>query len=257
MIPGRFNTNALALRQRIASHDKYGSNDLNAWLFDHLQLQTGTTILDIGCGTGKQSLPLARIVGEAGQVLSVDFSKEALDELSRGARERGLEKRIQLLRAGLDQLSEFLEDQQFERALASFSLYYAKYPGRVFQTLYRAIKPRGILFFCGPALDNNSELKQFHCSLREGRPPAAGGAAVFMEEIGQRLAREVFGAIEVFTFENCLRFNSADALYAYWSSYNLYDQELDTDFRVAAAKYFETHPLFETRKRVIGVKAIR
>src|SRR5947209_6839891 len=144
MIPGQFNTDALALKQRIASHDKYGSNDLNAWIFDHLQLQTGLAIVDLGCGTGKQSLPLAKIVGGAGDVLSVDFSKEALDELLRAAQELGVEKRIRFLRAGLDELSEFLEEQEFERALASFSLYYAKYPQRVLQTVYRALKPGGI-----------------------------------------------------------------------------------------------------------------
>jgi ubiquinone/menaquinone biosynthesis C-methylase UbiE len=257
MIAGLFNSDAVALKQRIASHDRYGTNDLNSWIFDHLQLKTGLAILDLGCGTGKQSLPLAQIVGTNGLIFSVDVSEEALEELSGIAGELGLEKRIRMLRAGLDELGQYLEEQQFERALASFSLYYAEKPRWVFQALYRAIKPGGILFFCGPAHDNNSELKKFHYSLRRDVPPPATGAAVFMEGTGQSLARDIFGAIEVFTFENSLRFNSANALYRYWSSYNLYDQEFDSDFRVAAAKYFETHPLFETRKRVIGVKAIR
>jgi ubiquinone/menaquinone biosynthesis C-methylase UbiE len=257
MIPGRFNTDALALKRRIASHDKYGSIDLNAWIFDHLQLKTGLAILDLGCGTGKQSLPLAKIVGRAGHIHAVDFSKEALDELSRSARDLGLEKRIRVLRAGLDELGEHLEEQQFDRALASFSLYYAQYPRRVFQLLYRAMKPGGILFFCGPSQDNNAELKRFHYSLRGGEPPAAAGAAVFMEEAGQLLAQEVFGFVDIFTFENRLVFDSAEALYSYWSSYNLYDQGLDSEFRSVAAKYFETHRVFETQKRVIGVKTVR
>jgi ubiquinone/menaquinone biosynthesis C-methylase UbiE len=257
MIPGRFNSDAVALKQRIASHDKYGSKDLNAWIFDHLQLQTGLAILDLGCGPGKQSLPLAQLVGRAGHLLSVDISKEAVEELWRTARELELEKRISVLRAGLDELGEHLEEQTLDRVVASFSLYYARYPQRVLQTLYRALKPGGILFFCGPSHENNEELKRFHYSLPRGGPVTATGAAVFMEEIGQRLARDLFGEIELSSFENCLRFNSADALYSYWSSYNLYDPKLDAEFRVAAAKYFETHSLFETRKRVIGVKAVK
>jgi hypothetical protein len=78
-----------------------------------------------------------------------------------------------------------------------------------------------------------------------------------MEEAGQRLAQEIFGFIDVFTFENRLVFDSAGALYSYWSSYNLYDQGLDSEFRSAAAKYFETHRVFETQKRVIGVKTVK
>jgi len=123
--------------------------------------------------------------------------------------------------------------------------------------IYRVLKPGGILFFCGPAKDNNLELKQFHYTLRGEQPPAESEAAVFMEETGQRLARKLFAKVEIFTFQNPLRFNSANALYSYWSSYNLYDEKLDVDFKSAATKYFQTHSVFETNKRVIGVKAIK
>ena len=78
-----------------------------------------------------------------------------------------------------------------------------------------------------------------------------------MEGIGQRLVREVFRKVEVTSFENPLRFNSAEALYAYWSSYNLYEDELDESFKATAAEHFNRNSVFITKKRVIGVKAIK
>ncbi len=36
-IDGKFNINAEALVNRIFSHDKYGRNDLNKWIFNFMQ----------------------------------------------------------------------------------------------------------------------------------------------------------------------------------------------------------------------------
>lgn len=254
---GRFNTDTAALKQRIQAHEKFGSNDLNDWIFDHLQLAEGLTVLDIGCGTGKQTLPMAQIVGETGHVYAVDFSQEALDALSNSSKEQGLEKRISFLRSDIDNLAEHLQKEGFDRVLSSYALYYTRHPQTLFEVLHRCLKPGGILFFCGPAKDNNHELKVLHYALRGEQPPPETGGAVFMEETGPYLAREYFAQVEVSTFQNPLRFDSADALYRYWSSYNLYNEKLDADFQVAAAKQFQTDAMFETVKRVIGIKAIK
>jgi len=254
---GRFDTDAGALKQRIKTHEKYGSSDLNQWIFAHLELTKGLSISDLGCGTGKQTLPLAQIIGDTGRVLAVDISQEALDTLSHSSKKLGLEKRISLLCIGLDDLGKHLEEQRFDRALGCYSLYYVQCPQTVFEIIHHSLKPAGVLFFCGPAKDNNSELKQFHYALRGEQPPAETGGAVFMEETGQQLACELFARVEVSTFQNALRFDSAEALYSYWSSYNLYDEKLDADFKTATAKHFQTHSVFETIKRVVGIKAIK
>jgi hypothetical protein len=120
----------------------------------------------------------------------------------------------------------------------------------------RVLKPEGVLFFCGPSRANNVELKQFHYSLRGEEAPPETGAAVFMEDTGPQLARQLFQRIEVVQFENPLCFDNPEALYSYWSSYNLYDQNLDAVFRTAADRYFQTHAVFQTSKRVVGVKAV-
>jgi hypothetical protein len=118
------------------------------------------------------------------------------------------------------------------------------------------LKPEGVFFFCGPARANKVELKQFHYSLRGEEAPPATGAAAFMEDTGPQLARQLFQRIDVVQFENQLCFDNPEALYSYWISYNLYDQNLDAVFRSAADRYFQTHSNFQTSKRVVGVKAV-
>lgn len=253
---GKFNTDTQALKRRIQSHDKYGSADLNQWIFDKLDLAAGLSVLDLGCGTGKQSIPMAQKVGEKGCVVSVDASRESLDTLHKTAKEAGVDRRIRVVCSGLDDLAGKFQDGEFSRVLGSYSLYYAKQTKKLVDVIHNALKKDGILFFCGPSNKNNAELKQFHYRLKNQPVPAEGGGADFMEDTGLKAARELFKVVDVFSFENPLLFDSADALYDYWSSYNLYDESLAGDFKKAAEKHFAGHPVFETVKRVVGVRGV-
>ncbi|HEM61539.1 MAG TPA: class I SAM-dependent methyltransferase [Chloroflexi bacterium] len=54
-------------------------------------LKPGQTILDVGCGEGRFSLPAAAMVGQEGRVLAFDSSEERVEALTRTAEERGLD----------------------------------------------------------------------------------------------------------------------------------------------------------------------
>jgi hypothetical protein len=117
--------------------------------------------------------------------------------------------------------------------------------------------PASLLFFCGPSVANNAELKQF-CAQLDGaseRRPEPDRAIEFMEVTGVELARGLFGEVEELEFENPLRFDSAEALVSYWTSYNLYDPELEEAFELAAQRHFEGNRVFETVKRMRAVRA--
>lgn len=58
------------------------------------QVQPGMTVLDVGCGFGFLSLPMARRVGPDGRVLAVDVEPRVVDELRRRASRAGLADRI-------------------------------------------------------------------------------------------------------------------------------------------------------------------
>jgi cyclopropane fatty-acyl-phospholipid synthase-like methyltransferase len=42
-------------------------------IVQHLDLQPGMTVLDIGCGPGRLTIPVARQVGQQGEVVAVDI----------------------------------------------------------------------------------------------------------------------------------------------------------------------------------------
>ena len=59
-------------------------------LFPALRLKPGETVLDLGCGEGRYTLPLAFRVGRGGMVYAADLWEEGLVSLEDMARKEGL-----------------------------------------------------------------------------------------------------------------------------------------------------------------------
>jgi ubiquinone/menaquinone biosynthesis C-methylase UbiE len=57
-------------------------------------VESGMTVLDVGPGMGFFTLPMARLVGSAGKVVSVDAQEKMLTVIRRRATEAGLAARI-------------------------------------------------------------------------------------------------------------------------------------------------------------------
>ena len=71
---------------------------LNRWV------HPGDTVIDLGCGMGYFSIPLARMVGPKGRVICVDVQQQMLDGLRRRAVRAGVLSQITLHRCEPTQL---------------------------------------------------------------------------------------------------------------------------------------------------------
>lgn len=96
-----------------------------------LHVRPGDTVLDIGCGTGRNLPLLARAVGEGGRVVGLDVSSGALDR----ARQRTRGLGVDLVQA--DALSADLGAP--DRVLATFSLSMMPDPEAVVERAARAL----------------------------------------------------------------------------------------------------------------------
>lgn len=59
-------------------------------------IRPGMTVMDVGCGPGYFTVPIAEMVGDAGRVIAVDVQKEMLDLISDKIRGLDVERRIVL-----------------------------------------------------------------------------------------------------------------------------------------------------------------
>ena len=101
-----------------------------------LHVRPGDTVLDTGCGTGRNLPLLARAVGGEGRVVGLDVSSGALDRARQ--RTRGLHQ-IEFVHA--DALSAGLGAP--DRVLATFSLSMMPEPEAVVERAVGALAPRG------------------------------------------------------------------------------------------------------------------
>jgi arsenite methyltransferase len=103
----------------------------------------GSTVLDLGCGAGLDTLIAARRTGPTGRVISVDFSGSMIERARQAAREAGLSN-IEFHESPAERLP--LEDGEIDVAIVNgiFNLN----PDReaVFRELARVVRPEGRVY---------------------------------------------------------------------------------------------------------------
>lgn len=68
--------------------------DFKQLTYQHMAITPGDTVLDIGCGPGVDTVPLAARVGDTGRVIGIDTDEGMLAEARQAARSAGCEARI-------------------------------------------------------------------------------------------------------------------------------------------------------------------
>jgi len=110
-------------------------------------VKPGMTVLDLGCGMGYFSIPMAVMVGDAGQVLAVDIQQQILDVLMRRARNAGVDGRIRLRLCDPERLCV---DQPVDFALAFFMVHETPDPARFIDQVRAALKPGAQFLYVEP-----------------------------------------------------------------------------------------------------------
>ena len=145
-------------------------------------VKPGMTALDVGCGSGWFSIPMARMAGRQGRVIAVDLQQQMLDMLRRRAQRAGVADRIRTHKCesgslGLDARADF--------ALAFAMVHEVPDLRRLFGEIYACLKPCGKLLLAEPRLHVSA--KTFAAEI------AAAGEAGFrvLDEPRVRWARAV------------------------------------------------------------------
>lgn len=111
-------------------------------IIDHLGLQPGMHVLDVGCGPGRLTIPLARAVGPQGHVLAIDIQPGMLHRAEEKARAAGLTN-IQFQQVGVGQGK--LEPACYDRALLVTVLGEIPERENALRELFTTLKPGGIV----------------------------------------------------------------------------------------------------------------
>lgn len=117
----------------------------------HFGLETGQSVLDLGSGPGFWTLPLAEIVGPAGNVWALDASQDMLDALA----SRNPPAQVHLLRTELPKVA--LPDHSIDLAWTAFVFHEVEPPEELARELHRVLKPAGRVLVLDWRTDAKSE----------------------------------------------------------------------------------------------------
>jgi len=113
-------------------------------------VKEGMNVLDIGCGMGFFSLPLAKLVGETGKVVCVDLQEKMIRGLLRRAVKAGLSGRIDARICRQDSLGVDDLAGKIDFALTFALVHEVPDKGRLFGEIYKALKQTGELLLAEP-----------------------------------------------------------------------------------------------------------
>lgn len=113
----------------------------------------GMTVLDLGCGSGRDAYLLSRLVGESGRVIGVDMTAEQLD-VARQHQQWHVE-RYSHARSNVEFIEGYIEDlagcgigdASVDVVVSNCVLNLSPEKGRVFSEIMRVLRPGGELYF--------------------------------------------------------------------------------------------------------------
>jgi SAM-dependent methyltransferase len=113
----------------------------------------GMTVLDLGCGTGRDAYLLSRLVGEHGRVIGVDMTPEQLEVARRHkewhrARYGHSESNLRFVEGYIEDLAACgIADASIDVVVSNCVLNLAPDKAAVFAEIWRVLKPGGELYF--------------------------------------------------------------------------------------------------------------
>ena len=106
-------------------------------------LKQGMTVTDYGCGPGRHTIPMAKLVGPEGKVFAVDIQPLAIDMIKKVAERENISN-IEVVLA--DSYNTGIRGSTVDLVLLSDTLHMIEDSNKLFKEIHRILRKDGILF---------------------------------------------------------------------------------------------------------------
>ncbi|MBM4293811.1 MAG: methyltransferase domain-containing protein [Deltaproteobacteria bacterium] len=248
------------LDKRITENFKGQQIDFIKWIFERLDVPSGSVVLEIACGTGYQTLPLLELVGENGHVFALDVSKDAIEKLKNKI---GIDLRVRLtaIESKMEKINTSLERNNirppaFDLIFCSYGLYYSENPQETLDNALNWLRPGGKIVIIGPYRFNNRPLFNLLSEVGVDIPPFVMYTSKdFMEAIVIPWAIRCFNKIKIHTMVNYVQWDNPESLIEYWKNTTFYDGSKLQKLQDLISEYFAREKIFTNEKWVMMIEA--
>tara|TARA_Y100000310_G_scaffold323928_1_gene385067 strand:- start:2623 stop:3327 length:705 start_codon:yes stop_codon:yes gene_type:complete len=213
MKKGLVDTNTAALRERIDLNKKSDHN-LEDWIVQQSSIESGMSILDLGCGTGKQIKAINRTFDV--NIVGIDVSPEGLDFAG---------SKTTLICGSFD---DNIIYGSFDRILSTYAIYYSQNMMDTITRYLKMLETNGEMFIVGAGNKTNQEVYSIVNSLIDEK-----GLDVPHRETHDFIGITDINSLtgEVMRLENRIHFDNKEDVMKWWSNHNSYIAELHEDLK--------------------------
>ena len=175
MIKAHFNQRAASWDETVAEKDTAKLKRMA----QRLNIKPGSTMLDVGTGTGVFIPFLLDKIGRNGHIVALDFAKEMLKE----AMAKGFDGNIDYLCADVTNIP--LDDEVFDTIVCYSSFPHFQDKPRALAEMNRVIKTGGRLVICHTS--SRARINEIHCNIPAAQNdliPDAGEMQIMMRVAG-------------------------------------------------------------------------
>jgi ubiquinone/menaquinone biosynthesis C-methylase UbiE len=208
--------------------NKNADYDLEEWIQSRVHIGQGDTVLDIGCGNGKQVSVFSDLVGNHGKVIGVDIFSQVPGLLDRAREKLSGKPNVELLDHSASRPFP-QSDQSFDVITSCYSFYYVDDVTATLRECYRLLKPGGRCFIVGPSWDNSMEFYDLNRVITGQELPANFSARLW--RINNEVipaGYQIFDRVEVSPFVNRVYFEGEKGVKAvedYYRATLLFQEE--------------------------------
>jgi 2-polyprenyl-3-methyl-5-hydroxy-6-metoxy-1,4-benzoquinol methylase len=233
----------LDLKWEVMRRHRTEPESFEDWLIRQLPLGRGSRVLDAGAGSGRFAIPLARqLRDQGGSVVALDAVSDVMSPIAAAVRT----DRLPIETVVGDAADPPVESGSFDVVLAAHVLYHLEDFDAGVRALAGALRPGGVFAATTNAAAGMPELYQLHAAtmryldLPFVEQPADTRFAV---ENGAAMLRQVFGEVDLQTYDGGFTATSADPIFSYYAGTELYrgpirDERLDWQRRLLISPTF-------------------
>lgn len=222
------------LQSRINLHRSYSTNPTpwHEWVFDHIDLQPGSFVLELGCGPGDLWVANLSRLPTGSDITLADLSLGMVQSAKSALIEHN-----EFHYVCNDALAIPISSAKFNCIIANHMLYHVPDIGQACREISRLLMPDGILV---AATNGLAHMQELHTLIRNLNPQYEEynfGLSRFSLENGAEILGECFSQIDQWIYPDDLKVKDSEALLGYVMSMTHAMGKLDADL----LRSFEDH----------------